>query len=179
MSTELELSYREALDETRVFEMAAGYAPTMGLIGALLGLMHSLGSFSTASQMGQGVAEAFSATLLGIALANLFLLPVAGRLKQKSRHQWLQKTIIIQAILSIQMNEHPLVLKEKLNSFIRSDHPPIPSIPHGEGPQESEPSEDLVASADILKRNPSQLDELLQSENRQSLPGFDGRFPVG
>lgn len=119
LTTELDLSYRNALEACRVFEAAAGYAPTMGLLGALVGLMHTLSHLDSPELLGQGVASAFSATLLGLGLANLVLLPLSTKLKHQARQEWLRGSLIIQGVLGIQLNEHPVVLRERLMALLR------------------------------------------------------------
>ena len=118
LATEVEMVYKNRLQHARVFESAGGYAPTMGLMGALIGLMATVQGLSDLSVLGSGIASAFSATLLGIALANMLLLPMAGKLRESARTEWLQHTISMQAILSIQASEHPLVLQQKLQAFL-------------------------------------------------------------
>lgn len=118
LATELDMSYRAAQEEVRVFEAAAGFAPTMGLIGALLGLMHTLSHLAEPAILGQGVAGAFSATLLGLVLANLVLLPLVTRLKTQAQQDWLRGSVVLQGLASLQANEHPIVMREKLTAFI-------------------------------------------------------------
>ncbi|MDX2084723.1 MAG: MotA/TolQ/ExbB proton channel family protein [Candidatus Melainabacteria bacterium] len=119
LATDLEVHHREQLEQVRVLEAAGGYAPTMGLIGALIGLIHVVQSFENPTALGQGVASAFSATLLGITVANLLLLPLATKLRQRIRTDWMKNTLMLQGLISIQAGEHPLVLEEKLRSFLR------------------------------------------------------------
>ena len=126
LTTELELRYREGLEKARLLESAGGYAPTMGLMGALLGLMQTVQGFQNQlnlHDLGVGVAGAFSATLLGIALANLLLLPLAAKLKERARQQWLNDLLVLQTIQSIQAGEHPLGLQQKLNAYLRGEAP--------------------------------------------------------
>lgn len=118
LSTEIEVIYRETLDYARVYETAGGFAPTMGIIGAVIGLIFIVQSFSDPSQLGKGVASAFSATLYGVALSNLFLLPIAGKLRQRARDEWFIRTLLLEAVLSIRSGEHPMLIEERLNAFI-------------------------------------------------------------
>jgi len=117
LSTELEVVYRESMDYARVFETAGGFAPTMGIIGAVIGLIYVVQTFHDPSQLGKGVANAFSATLYGVALSNLFLLPLAAKLRQRARDEWFIRTLLLEAILSIRSGEHPMIIEERLNSF--------------------------------------------------------------
>jgi chemotaxis protein MotA len=118
LSTEIEVIYRQNMDCARVYETAGGYAPTMGIIGAVIGLIFIVQAFHDPSQLGKGVASAFSATLYGVALSNLFLLPVAGKLRQRARDEWFMRTLLLEAILSIRSGEHPMLIEERLNAFL-------------------------------------------------------------
>jgi chemotaxis protein MotA len=120
LSTEIEVIYREDMNHARIFETAGGYAPTMGIIGAVIGLICVVQSFQDPSQLGKGVASSFSATLYGVALANLFLLPLAGKLRQRAREDWFIRTLLLEAILSVRLGEHPLLVEERLNAFAAS-----------------------------------------------------------
>lgn len=117
LSTEVEVVYRENMDYARVFETAGGFAPTMGIIGAVIGLIHVVQAFKDPAQLGQGVANAFSATLYGVALSNLFLLPLAAKLRQRAKDEWYIRTLLIESILSIRAGEHPMLIEERLNAF--------------------------------------------------------------
>lgn len=117
LSTELEVIYREQSDYARVFETAGGYAPTMGIIGAVIGLIHVVHALSDPAQLGQGVASAFSATLYGVGVANLILLPLAGKLRQQARYEAFVRTLLMEAVLSIRSGEHPMLIEERLKSF--------------------------------------------------------------
>jgi chemotaxis protein MotA len=117
LSTEIEVIYRENMDYARVFETAGGFAPTMGIIGAVIGLVYILQGFQDPAQLGRGVASAFSATLYGVAVSNLFLLPVAGKLRQRARDEWCVRTLLLESVLSIRSGEHPMLIEERLNAF--------------------------------------------------------------
>jgi chemotaxis protein MotA len=118
LGAEVEMEYRQAMDYARVFEVAGGYAPTMGIIGAVIGLIHVVETFHDPVALGQGVAGAFSATLYGVAISNLFLLPMAGKLRQRARDDWFQKNLILEGLMSIRVGEHPVLLNEKLSAFM-------------------------------------------------------------
>jgi chemotaxis protein MotA len=118
LSTEIEVCYRESLDYARVYETAGGFAPTMGIIGAVIGLIHIVQSSQDPSILGKGVASAFSATLYGVAFSNLFLLPIAGKLRQRARDEWFILTLLLEAVLSLRSGEHPMIIEDRLNSFL-------------------------------------------------------------
>jgi chemotaxis protein MotA len=121
LQTEVDLNYRQALDEIQVFEAAGGYAPTMGLIGALVGLMHTLSHMQQVALVGQGVASAFSSTLLGLAVANLLLLPLAAKLRQQARQDWLRGQLLLNGVQAIANHEHPVAIRERLMAFLSQE----------------------------------------------------------
>lgn len=102
------------------FEQAGGFAPTMGIIGTVLGLVVILGSLGSAGieELGHGIATAFLATFMGVASANLVFLPFAEKLKGKSTMEVLYKEIAMNGILGIQKGVSPTILKKKLESFL-------------------------------------------------------------
>ncbi|NLK51627.1 MAG: motility protein A, partial [Syntrophomonadaceae bacterium] len=101
-----------------MFESAGGYAPTMGIIGTVMGLVHVLGNLSDPGSLGPAIALAFIATLYGVGSANLIWLPIASKLKNKSGKETLIQELIIEGILSIQAGENPTIIREKLLSFL-------------------------------------------------------------
>jgi chemotaxis protein MotA len=118
LTTELEVQYRHDLQCAKVFEAAAGFTPTMGIIGAVIGLIKIMGMFNTPEQMGHGVASAFIATLYGVGAANLFLLPMAGKLKQRAKDEWFLKSMILQGVIAMRNEEHPTLIREKLEAYL-------------------------------------------------------------
>lgn len=110
------IEYRVApLEEAAgLFEAAGGYAPTMGVLGAVLGLIHALQKLQDPAAMGPGVAAAFVATLYGLALANLLLLPVAGRLRLLAEQRRRGALELMEGLLGLARLEHPQRLAERL-----------------------------------------------------------------
>ena len=100
------------------FEKAGGYAPTMGIIGTVFGLVHVLGNLDKPDTLGPMIAAAFIATLLGVASANIVFLPMAARLKQLSEEELHARAMIVEGILSIQAGDNPRVVQEKLITFV-------------------------------------------------------------
>jgi len=119
---ECEVSVMSERHETRskVFEAAGGYAPTMGIIGTVMGLVHVLGNLSDPDSLGPLIAAAFLATLYGISSANLLFLPIGGRLKAQNEQEVLEKNLIIEGISSIQNGDSPVVMKRMLRSFLNT-----------------------------------------------------------
>lgn len=101
-----------------VFEAAGGYAPTMGIIGTVMGLVQVLGNMSDPTSLSSSIASAFLATLYGIGSANLMWLPIATKLKQKDKAEVGAMEMVLDGILSIQAGENPSILKEKLKTHM-------------------------------------------------------------
>ena len=104
-----------------VFEAAGGYAPTMGIIGTVMGLVHVLGNLSDPGSLSGAIAAAFIATLYGVSSANLLWLPIANKLKQKDKAEVAAMEMILDGILSIQAGENPSILKEKLKTHMGNE----------------------------------------------------------
>jgi chemotaxis protein MotA len=100
------------------FEKAGGYAPTMGIIGTVFGLIHVLAHLDAPATLGPSISTAFVATLIGVASANVFYLPIATKLKQISEEELHARTLIVEGILSIQAGDNPRVVQEKLVTFV-------------------------------------------------------------
>lgn len=119
LSSEISYEEEEELISSRVFEALGGYAPTFGLIGAVVGLINVLKDLTAIDTLGYGIATAFVSTLYGVGIANLIFLPIAGNLKQKTREKILFKELILQGIVSICIQESPTILEEKLLAYTR------------------------------------------------------------
>ncbi|UOF91354.1 flagellar motor protein [Fodinisporobacter ferrooxydans] len=117
---ETELTYIENRHEAGagVLEAAGGYSPTLGIIGTVMGLVHVLGNLSDVTKLGPLIATAFIATLYGVSSANLLYLPMANKLKIRSKQEILTREIMIEGILSIQAGENPNILGQKLKAFL-------------------------------------------------------------
>jgi chemotaxis protein MotA len=118
----LELESESASERHRkgagVFDAAGGFAPTMGIIGTVMGLVHVLGNLSDPGSLGPQIAVAFIATLYGVGSANLLWLPIAARLKALDDEEYNEKKLIIEAVLLIQIGANPNTLAEKLKGFL-------------------------------------------------------------
>ncbi len=115
---ELENSSREEEEEApaRVYEAAAGYAPTLGILGAVLGLIQVMQHLSEPSRLGEGIAVAFVATIYGVGVANLLLLPIATKLRTKAHFEARRRELIVEGILGITEGLNPRTLRERLIS---------------------------------------------------------------
>ena len=116
----VDLNMREHADTTaaKVFEGMGIYSPTLGIIGAVLGLMAVLQNLADPSKLGHGIAAAFTATVYGIGLANLFFLPVATKLKVIIQRQTQFREMIIDGMLSIAQGENPRAIESKLQGYL-------------------------------------------------------------
>jgi chemotaxis protein MotA len=118
MDTEIIVMTERHTSRAKVFDAAGGYAPTMGIIGTVMGLVHVLGNLSEPDTLGPLIAAAFLATLYGIASANLIFLPIGGRLKAYDAQEVLEKNLIIEGVVSIHDGESPTILTRKLRTFL-------------------------------------------------------------
>lgn len=101
-----------------VLETAGGYAPTMGIIGTVLGLIHVLGNLEDTSKLGPAIAVAFMATFYGIATANLIWLPLANKIKANVQVEADMRRMVVEGVLSIQRGDNPMMIREKLQAFV-------------------------------------------------------------
>lgn len=107
----------------RVFEAAGGYAPTIGIIGAVMGLIQVMQHLTDPARLGTGVAVAFVATIYGVASANLIFLPIAHKLRLRHEHHMLRQEMFLEGILALAQGEHPRMIAERLNGFIPASVP--------------------------------------------------------
>ncbi len=116
---EVELLAREESDlqAAKVYEGMGGYSPTIGIIGAVMGLIHVMGNLADPSQLGGGIAVAFVATIYGVSIANLFCLPAANKLKALVRHQSQFREMTIEGLIAIAEGENPTAIETRLQSF--------------------------------------------------------------
>jgi chemotaxis protein MotA len=101
-----------------VFEAAGGFSPTIGIIGAVLGLIQVMQHLDHIEEVGRGIAVAFVATIYGVAAANLFLLPVAGKLRSRLREEQTLKEMTLEGVISILEGMNPHMMEIKLGSFL-------------------------------------------------------------
>lgn len=109
---------RQDLAASRVFEAMGIYAPTLGIIGAVLGLIAVMKNLADPSKLGHGIAAAFTATIYGIASANLLFLPVAAKLKGIIAHTRCDREMAIEGIISIAQGENPRNIETHLSGFL-------------------------------------------------------------
>lgn len=119
---ELQLDYRSEKDARipKVFEAAAGFAPTIGIIGAVLGLIQVMQHLQDINEVGKGIAVAFVATIYGVGSANLLFLPWAGKLRIRMRERQVIQEMTLDAVLSIINGVNPRTLEMQLNRYLDS-----------------------------------------------------------
>jgi chemotaxis protein MotA len=105
-------------ENAALFSHASGFAPTIGIIGTVMGLVHVLENLSDPSTLGPAISAAFIATFFGVSSANLIYLPIANKLKELSTHEADARTMMIEGILSIQAGDNPRIVEEKLKTFL-------------------------------------------------------------
>ena len=117
---EVDLHVREQSDTraAKVFEGMGIYSPTLGIIGAVLGLMAVMQNLADPSKLGHGIAAAFTATVYGIGLANLFFLPIAAKLKTAVQAQSHVREMVIEGMISIAQGENPRSIETKLHGYV-------------------------------------------------------------
>ena len=110
---------RHADDEApaRIFDAAAGYSPTLGILGAVLGLIRVMQNLAAPGALGGGIAVAFVATIYGVGIANLVLLPLAARLRARAAQRARRREMIIQGLCAIHQRLHPRLVTQKLRAF--------------------------------------------------------------
>jgi len=121
MEIELNTFEEHAKMSAEVFEAAGGFAPTIGIIGAVLGLIHVMENLSDASKLGSGIAVAFVATIYGLMTANIICIPFGTKLKHRIKEEVLLKEMIIEGLIAIQNGENPHFIEQRLRSYIQDD----------------------------------------------------------
>lgn len=117
---EIEIAAREERHESgiAVLEALGGFAPTLGILGTVLGLINVLSHLQNTSGLGEKIASAFIATFYGVSTANLIYLPLASKLKARMKHETLLNEMALTGILAIQAGDNPRIVREKLNGFL-------------------------------------------------------------
>ena len=138
---ELELDNQAEHEEhiPQVFESAGGFSPTVGIIGAVLGLIQVMQHLDNIDEVGRGIAVAFVATIYGVGAANLFFLPCAGKLKMRIRQEQLMREMMLEGVISILEGMNPRMIETKLLGFFAGQQgspAKEPRIPPGEHPHE-------------------------------------------
>lgn len=118
LDAELSLERERLLRGARIFEAMGGYSPTIGIIGAVLGLIQAMANISDPNLLGAGIATAFVATIYGVGFANLLFIPVGNKLKNLIHQQSLYHELIIEGLVSIAQGQNPKTLEPKLAAYL-------------------------------------------------------------
>jgi chemotaxis protein MotA len=129
LEVELELLGEQDELPSRVFEAAGGYAPTIGILGAVIGLIHVMENLTDPSKLGAGVAVAFVATIYGVGSANLIFLPVASKLRQRAELASRRREMLIDAALAVQEGLNPRLIEQRFSSFTATRTPDRQRLP--------------------------------------------------
>jgi chemotaxis protein MotA len=129
MELEIQLFEENVEAEARVFESAGGYAPTIGIIGAVLGLIQVMKNLANIEEVGRGIAVAFVATIYGVASANILFLPMANKLKARGKEAVQLRELMLEGILSIAEGVNQKLIRIKLDAYLRAGSDPKAAIP--------------------------------------------------
>ncbi len=108
----------QMLHAAKIWESAGGYSPTVGILGAVLGLIHVMENLTEPSKLGMGIAVAFVATIYGVGLANLFFLPIAGKLKAHISSLVVQREMLIDGLVGIAKGDNPRIIEMRLKGYL-------------------------------------------------------------
>ncbi|NMC63316.1 MAG: motility protein A [SAR324 cluster bacterium] len=121
LETEMRSSHHRASRAVQVFQTMGTYAPALGLIGTLIGLIQMLGALGDAASVGPAMAVALTGTFYGAVMANLLFLPISGKIKSMQEEELLLKAITVEAMMSMSRNESSIVMEQRLQSFLPID----------------------------------------------------------
>jgi chemotaxis protein MotA len=126
LANKLRLCERQGEADAKVLEVAGGFAPTIGVLGTVVGLIDVLRQFSTVSSVAYGLGTAFVSTIYGLALANLILLPAAHRMRARVAEAFEIQELIMEGTLCLFDRIHPALVRQRLSCFLREEHPDWP-----------------------------------------------------
>jgi chemotaxis protein MotA len=118
LTYEMQAWENKLLRSAKVFESWGGYSPTLGILAAVLGLVHVMENLSEPQKLGSGIAVAFVGTIYGVGFANMVFIPISKKLKHYVHHMLIQKIMITESAISILKGESPDILRSKLESMI-------------------------------------------------------------
>ncbi|HFD80857.1 MAG TPA: flagellar motor protein [Gammaproteobacteria bacterium] len=117
LEVEIDNKEHQDLQAAKVFEGMGGYSPTIGIIGAVMGLIHVMNNLADPSKLGGGIATAFVATIYGVGFANLLFLPMANKLKSQVQSQTRFREMVVEGVISIAEGENPRNIETKLQGY--------------------------------------------------------------
>lgn len=119
LETALRLRERQAEADARTFEVAGGFAPTIGIMGTVVGLIEVMRQFGSLQSVGAGIGTAFVSTIYGLAAANLVLLPLAHRIRARAAEELETEELIVEGVVCIADGIHPALIRARLRAFLR------------------------------------------------------------
>ncbi len=125
LDTEISYAERRHMRGIEFFQKAGGFSPTMGILGTVLGLVQTLANVSDAPRMAAAIASAFIATLWGVGLANIFLLPVSDKLRMRHKEEVDYQELIVEGVVALQSGDTPRNIRSRLVSFISPRRRPV------------------------------------------------------
>jgi chemotaxis protein MotA len=128
MELEMMLAEQQAESEAKVFESAGGYAPTIGIIGAVLGLIQVMKNLANIDEVGHGIAVAFVATVYGVGSANLLFLPAASKIKARAHAETRRREMILEGVSGIVEGLNPKLIQSRLAAFLTIEAAPKPKV---------------------------------------------------
>ena len=117
LETEMRIANERALKAVQVFETMGNFAPALGLIGTIIGLIQMLGALDNPKNVGPAMATALITTLYGAISSNIILIPLAGKLRNRAEEEAMKKTITIEGVISVGNEENPMLVEQRLQSF--------------------------------------------------------------
>lgn len=117
LEVEIDSKEHQDIQAAKVFDGMGGYSPTIGIIGAVMGLIHVMNNLADPSKLGGGIATAFVATIYGVGFANLLFLPMANKLKSQIHNQTQFREMIVEGVISIAEGENPRNIETKLQGY--------------------------------------------------------------
>jgi chemotaxis protein MotA len=121
MELQIAIEYERSEAEAKVFEGAGGYSPTIGIIGAVLGLIQVMKHLSNIEEVGHGIAVAFVATVYGVGVANILLLPAASKIKARARRDLEMRELVVEGVVGIVEGLNPKLIRSKLEAYTAAD----------------------------------------------------------
>ena len=124
MEIEINTYEAELRSAAKLWESAGGYSPTIGIIGAVMGLIHVMENLADPAKLGAGIATAFVATIYGVALANLVFLPIGNKIKIYIAEQVHVREMIVEGLASLSVGENPAILERRLEGYLSGEDRP-------------------------------------------------------
>lgn len=118
LDSKLEAQHYKVKQDEKMFEMLGGFMPTLGIVGTVTSLIHVLGNLSEPEKLGAGIAAAFTATLYGVGIANMAVLPMAGKIRCIGREEMEYYKMLQTGLVAVQSGDNPLWVEQKMRSFV-------------------------------------------------------------